>query len=183
MKVSFLCGEGTLCFLEGISFKVIRSALGNCIGSLSNYEDKNGYKKLFAAQCLAVATNSFWLIPWNMPKHAYAQIFSLGTRIALKPLVQLGLVLLVLQHNLLAGSTAGFGLDTIYAKLHTYPMDIVRRRMMMRSEEAVKYKNWLDAVSQILKNEGVKSFYKGVGAEMLRMPLLIGVSWLFLTYH
>ncbi|KAL5772393.1 hypothetical protein ACOSQ2_012317 [Xanthoceras sorbifolium] len=112
-----------------------------------------------------------------------AQIFSLGTRIALKPLVQLGLVLLVLQHNLLAGSTAGFGLDTIYAKLHTYPMDIVRRRMMMRSEEAVKYKNWLDAVSQILKNEGVKSFYKGVGAEMLRMPLLIGVSWLFLTYH
>ncbi|KAJ0095657.1 hypothetical protein Patl1_17218 [Pistacia atlantica] len=56
---------------------------------------------------------------------------------------------------------------TYCARLASYPIDIVRRRMMMTSGEAVKYKSSLDAFSQILKNEGAKSLFKGAGANMV----------------
>ncbi|PHT29255.1 ADP,ATP carrier protein 1, mitochondrial [Capsicum baccatum] len=39
--------------------------------------------------------------------------------------------------------------------------------MMMTSGEGVKYKSSLDAFSQILKNEGTKSLFKGAGADIL----------------
>ncbi|RVW71342.1 Pentatricopeptide repeat-containing protein [Vitis vinifera] len=44
-----------------------------------------------------------------------------------------------------------------------YPIDTARRRMMMISGEAVKYKSSFDAFSQILKNEGARSLFKGAG--------------------
>ncbi|PHU01667.1 ADP,ATP carrier protein, mitochondrial [Capsicum chinense] len=53
------------------------------------------------------------------------------------------------------------------AGLASYPIDTVRRRMMMTSGEAVKYKSSLDTFSQILKNEGPKSLFKGAGADIL----------------
>ncbi|PRQ49547.1 putative mitochondrial carrier domain-containing protein [Rosa chinensis] len=49
-----------------------------------------------------------------------------------------------------------------------YPIDIVRRRMMMTSSEAVKYKGSLDCFNQILKNEGAKSLFKGASANIIR---------------
>ncbi|KAK1402747.1 ADP/ATP translocase [Heracleum sosnowskyi] len=53
------------------------------------------------------------------------------------------------------------------AGLAFYPIDTVRRRMMMTSGEAVKYKSSLDPFPQILKNEGAKSLFKGAGANTL----------------
>ncbi|KAF6136277.1 hypothetical protein GIB67_042762 [Kingdonia uniflora] len=41
-------------------------------------------------------------------------------------------------------------------------IDTVRRRMMMISGEAVKYKSLLAAFKQILANEGAKSLFKGI---------------------
>ncbi|WMV49032.1 hypothetical protein MTR67_042417 [Solanum verrucosum] len=61
----------------------------------------------------------------------------------------------------------GWGI-TIGAGLASYPIDTVRRRMMMTSGEAVKYKGSLDAFSQIMKKEGTKSPFKGTGANILR---------------
>ncbi|KAL0006805.1 hypothetical protein SO802_008307 [Lithocarpus litseifolius] len=61
------------------------------------------------------------------------------------------------------------------AGLASYPIDTVRRRMMMTSGEAVKYKSSLDAFSQILKNEGPKSLFKGAGANILRAVAGAGV--------
>ncbi|KAF9597867.1 hypothetical protein IFM89_021952, partial [Coptis chinensis] len=61
------------------------------------------------------------------------------------------------------------------AGLASYPIDTVRRRMMMTSGEAVKYKSSLDAFSQILKNEGAKSLFKGAGANILRAVAGAGV--------
>ena len=61
------------------------------------------------------------------------------------------------------------------AGLASYPIDTVRRRMMMTSGEAVKYKSSLDAFSQILKNEGAKSLFKGAGANILRAIAGAGV--------
>ncbi|KAE7995310.1 hypothetical protein FH972_000124 [Carpinus fangiana] len=57
----------------------------------------------------------------------------------------------------------------------SYPIDTVRRRMMMTSGEAVKYKSSFDAFSQILKNEGPKSLFKGAGANILRAIAGAGV--------
>jgi len=57
---------------------------------------------------------------------------------------------------------------TIAAGLASYPLDTVRRRMMMTSGAAVKYNNSLHCMTQIMKNEGVGSFFKGAGANILR---------------
>jgi len=57
---------------------------------------------------------------------------------------------------------------TVSAGLISYPLDTVRRRMMMTSGEAVKYKGSIDCSVQIFKNEGVASFFKGAGANILR---------------
>ncbi|KAL9997835.1 ADP,ATP carrier protein [Helianthus debilis subsp. tardiflorus] len=47
--------------------------------------------------------------------------------------------------------------------------------MMMTSGEAVKYKNAFDAFNQIVKKEGVKSLFKGGGANILRVVAGAGV--------
>jgi len=57
---------------------------------------------------------------------------------------------------------------TVTAGLASYPIDTIRRRMMMTSGQAVKYKNSLDCGVQILKNEGFMSMMKGAGANILR---------------
>ncbi|XP_067673212.1 uncharacterized protein [Haliotis asinina] len=57
---------------------------------------------------------------------------------------------------------------TISAGLVSYPIDTIRRRMMMTSGEAVKYKGSIDCTIQILKNEGFMSMMKGAGANILR---------------
>merc|ERR1712055_493690 len=50
----------------------------------------------------------------------------------------------------------------------SYPIDTIRRRMMMTSGSAVKYKNSLDCGMQVMKNEGFMSLMKGAGANILR---------------
>ncbi|TRY75868.1 hypothetical protein TCAL_09363 [Tigriopus californicus] len=61
----------------------------------------------------------------------------------------------------------GWGV-TVTAGLMSYPIDTIRRRMMMTSGAAVKYKNSLDCGMQILKNEGFMAMMKGAGANVLR---------------
>ena len=57
---------------------------------------------------------------------------------------------------------------TVTAGLMSYPIDTIRRRMMMTSGQAVKYKNSMDCAMQVLKNEGFMSLMKGAGANILR---------------
>lgn len=61
----------------------------------------------------------------------------------------------------------GYGV-TVSAGLASYPIDTIRRRMMMTSGQAVKYKGSIDCTLQILKNEGAMSLMKGAGANILR---------------
>ncbi len=67
----------------------------------------------------------------------------------------------------MASFLLGWGVTT-GASLASYPFDTVRRRMMMTSGEAVKYKSSVDAFQQILAKEGAKSFFKGGGANIIR---------------
>jgi len=57
---------------------------------------------------------------------------------------------------------------TVSAGLLSYPIDTIRRRMMMTSGAAVKYNGSLDCTMQIVKSEGVTSLFKGAGANILR---------------
>jgi len=43
--------------------------------------------------------------------------------------------------------------------------------MMMTSGTGVHYKGWIDCGGQIMKKEGITSFYKGMGANILRSKL------------
>merc|ERR1711921_54972 len=61
----------------------------------------------------------------------------------------------------------GWGV-TVTAGLMSYPIDTIRRRMMMTSGGGVKYKGSIDCAVQILKNEGFMSMMKGAGANVLR---------------
>jgi solute carrier family 25 (adenine nucleotide translocator) protein 4/5/6/31 len=84
----------------------------------------------------------------------------------------------ILPANLRDSLAANFALGwvvTIVAGLASYPIDTIRRRMMMTSGQAVKYKSSIDAGQQILAKEGFKSFFKGAGANILRAVAGAGV--------
>jgi len=76
---------------------------------------------------------------------------------------------------LLLGDDAGLAISfalgyvvTISAGLVSYPIDTVRRRMMMTSGQAVKYKGSIDCFLTIVKTEGPLTLMKGAGANILR---------------
>merc|ERR1712227_536719 len=72
-----------------------------------------------------------------------------------------------MEGNFLANFLLGWCVTT-GAGIAAYPLDTIRRRMMMTSGEAVKYKNSLDAARQIIAANGVKSLFNGAGANILR---------------
>jgi len=69
--------------------------------------------------------------------------------------------------NVGAAFLLGWGV-TVTAGLMSYPIDTIRRRMMMTSGGGVKYKGSVDCAMQIMKNEGFMSMMKGAGANVLR---------------
>ncbi|KAF7712148.1 Mitochondrial ADP/ATP translocase [Penicillium ucsense] len=82
---------------------------------------------------------------------------------SIKPVLLVG----PLEGSFLASFLLGWTVTTA-AGVASYPLDTVRRRMMMTSGEAVKYKSSMDAARQIVAQEGVKSLFKGAGANILR---------------
>lgn len=89
---------------------------------------------------------------------------------SLKPVLLTG----NLKDNFAASFMLGWGV-TIAAGLASYPIDTVRRRMMMTSGEAVKYRNSMHAFAEIMKKEGTASLFKGAGANILRAVAGAGV--------
>lgn len=70
-----------------------------------------------------------------------------------------------------AGLMISFALGyivTITSGLISYPIDTIRRRMMMTSGEAVKYKGSMDCAVKVIKSEGFMALMKGAGANILR---------------
>ncbi|XVF87458.1 hypothetical protein PTKIN_Ptkin18bG0121800 [Pterospermum kingtungense] len=85
-----------------------------------------------------------------------------------------------LQNNVLATTMVLLGIG-VCKMIASYPLETMCSRMMMTSGEAIKYKNTPDMVWQILKNEGLKSFYHGGCAAMLSM-VASQAFFLFLLY-
>ncbi|GAB5031537.1 tricarboxylate transport mitochondrial [Nannochloropsis oceanica] len=68
-----------------------------------------------------------------------------------------------------AGATAG-GISVLAFQ----GIDVVKSRM--QGLEAAKYTSTLDCVGQIMKNEGIAGFYKGVGPRLTRVCLEVGIT-------
>jgi len=79
-----------------------------------------------------------------------------------------------LKESFLATFLLGWGVTT-GAGLASYPLDTIRRRMMMTSGEAVKYRSSMHAAQEIVSKEGVRSLFKGAGANILRAVAGAGV--------
>jgi len=89
---------------------------------------------------------------------------------SLKPVLLTG----NMKDSFFASFLLGWGI-TIGAGLASYPIDTIRRRMMMTSGEATKYKSSMHAAREIVKHEGVGSLFKGAGANILRAIAGAGV--------
>jgi len=87
--------------------------------------------------------------------------FYFGLYDSLKP------ILLGDNANLMLSFLLGYTV-TVSSGLLSYPIDTIRRRMMMTSGQAVKYKGSVDCAVQIIKGEGFMSLMKGAGANILR---------------
>jgi len=83
-----------------------------------------------------------------------------------------------LQGSFIASFLLGWGVTTA-AGLASYPLDTIRRRMMMTSGGTVHYKSMFDAGSQIIAKEGTRSLFKGAGANILRGVAGAGVLSLY----
>jgi len=155
-------GATSLAFVYSLDYA--RTRLANDAKNATGGERQfNGlvdvYRKTLASDGIAGLYRGF------MPSVAGIVVYRglyFGMYDSLKPLLPLHL-----QQNFLASFALGWCVTT-GAGIASYPLDTVRRRMMMTSGEAVKYKSSFDAASQIVAKEGVKSLFKGAGANILR---------------
>ncbi|KAJ9637245.1 ADP/ATP carrier protein [Coniosporium apollinis] len=118
------------------------------------------YKKTLASDGIAGLYRGF--VPSVVGIIVYRGLY-FGMYDSLKPVVLVG----PLEGNFLASFLLGWTVTT-GAGIASYPLDTIRRRMMMTSGEAVKYKSSVDAARQIIATEGVRSLFKGAGANILR---------------
>jgi len=75
------------------------------------------------------------------------------------------------EHGMNIGFMKSFALGycvTVLASVVPYPTDTVRRRMMMTSGTGQHYSGVVSAASEMIRNEGFKTLYKGWGANVLR---------------
>src|SRR5258708_10565092 len=67
-----------------------------------------------------------------------------------------------LQGSFMASFLLGWVVTTC-SSIFAYPLDTIRRRMMMTSGTKAHYKSGLDAATQIVANEGIKGLFRGGG--------------------
>ncbi|KAL9119405.1 MAG: hypothetical protein Q9187_004041 [Circinaria calcarea] len=118
------------------------------------------YKKTLASDGIAGLYRGFG--PSVLGIVVYRGLY-FGLYDSIKPILLVG----PLESSFLASFLLGWTVTT-GAGIAAYPLDTIRRRMMMTSGEAVKYKSSMDAARQIIAKDGVKSLFKGAGANILR---------------
>ncbi|KAK1140391.1 ADP/ATP carrier protein [Aspergillus melleus] len=157
-------GATSLAFVYSLDYA--RTRLANDAKSAKGGGDRqfNGlvdvYKKTLASDGIAGLYRGFG--PSVLGIVVYRGLY-FGMYDSVKPVLLTG----SLENNFLASFLLGWTVTT-GAGIASYPLDTVRRRMMMTSGEAVKYNSSFDAFRQIVAKEGTASLFKGAGANILR---------------
>ncbi|KAI9045696.1 putative mitochondrial ADP,ATP carrier protein (Ant) [Aspergillus affinis] len=157
-------GATSLAFVYSLDYA--RTRLANDAKSAKGGGDRqfNGlvdvYKKTLASDGIAGLYRGFG--PSVLGIVVYRGLY-FGMYDSVKPVLLTG----SLEGNFLASFLLGWTVTT-GAGIASYPLDTVRRRMMMTSGEAVKYNSSFDAFRQIVAKEGMGSLFKGAGANILR---------------
>lgn len=166
-----LAGATSLAFVYSLDF--VRTRLANDSKSAKKGGERqfNGmldvYKKTIATDGIAGLYRGFVISCVGII--VYRGLY-FGMYDSLKPVLLVG----DMKDSFLGSFLLGWSI-TIGAGLASYPIDTVRRRMMMKSGEAVKYRSSMHAFSEIVEQEGVKSLFKGAGANILRAVAGAGV--------
>jgi len=155
-------GAMSLCFVYSLDYCRTRLANDAKAGKKGGERQFNGmvdvYRKTIASDGIAGLYRGFVISCVGIVVY---RGFYFGLFDTLRP------ILLGESANVLLSFALGY-VVTISAGLLSYPIDTIRRRMMMTSGEAVKYKGSIDCTIQIVKNEGFMSLMKGAGANILR---------------
>mgnify|MGYP003571905488 CR=1 FL=1 len=155
-------GAMSLCFVYSLDYCRTRLANDAKSGKKGGERQFNGmvdvYRKTIATDGIQGLYRGFVISCVGIVVY---RGFYFGLFDTLKP------ILLGDSANVLLSFALGY-VVTISAGLLSYPIDTIRRRMMMTSGEAVKYKGSIDCTMQIVKNEGFMSLMKGAGANILR---------------
>jgi solute carrier family 25 (adenine nucleotide translocator) protein 4/5/6/31 len=157
-------GASSLFFVYSLDYARTRLANDNKSSKKGGERQFNGlldvYKKTLATDGIAGLYRGF--VPSVVGIIVYRGLY-FGMYDSLKPVVLVG----SLQGSFLASFLLGWGVTT-GAGIASYPLDTIRRRMMMTSGERVHYKGMFDCGSQIVKAEGFGTLFKGAGANILR---------------
>jgi len=168
-------GASSLLFVYSLDYARTRLANDNKSAKSGGSRQFNGlvdvYKKTLASDGIAGLYRGF--VPSVVGIIVYRGLY-FGLYDSIKPVVLVG----PLEGNFLASFLLGWTVTT-GAGLASYPLDTIRRRMMMTSGAKVHYKSMFDAASQIVAAEGVKSLFKGAGANILRGVAGAGVLSLY----
>merc|ERR1719471_89307 len=168
-------GAMSLCFVYSLDFA--RTRLANdakSAGKGGGERQFNGlidvYKKTLASDGIAGLYRGFVIscIGIVIYRGLYFGIFD-----SIKPSLPQEM-----QDNMLVSFLLGWGV-TVGAGLASYPIDTIRRRMMMTSGEGEKFNGSIDCAQKILAREGMKSFFKGAAANILRGVAGAGVLTLY----
>merc|ERR1712150_167210 len=155
-------GAMSLCFVYSLDYARTRLANDNKSAGKGGERQFNGlidvYKKTLASDGIQGLYRGFVIscVGIIVYRGCYFGFYD-----SLKPM------LLGEDAGVLASFCLGYAV-TVTSGLISYPVDTIRRRMMMTSGQAVKYKGSIDCTVQILKNEGAMSLMKGAGANILR---------------
>ncbi|GMM49055.1 ADP/ATP carrier protein [Starmerella bacillaris] len=165
-------GSASLLFVYSLDFvrtKLAADAKSAKTGGNRQYTGMvDVYKKTIAKDGISGLYRGF--VPSVVGIAVYRGLY-FGLYDSLKPVVLIG----SLKDSFVASFLLGWAVTTS-AGFASYPLDTVRRRMMVAGSP---YKSSLQAFSSILKNEGITSFFKGAGANILRGVAAAGVLALY----
>ena len=170
-----LAGATSLAFVYSLDFARTRLANDAKSSKGDGQREFKGlfdvYKKTLASDGIAGLYRGFG--PSVVGIVVYRGLY-FGLYDSLKPVLLVG----SLEGNFLASFMLGWVVTT-GASTASYPLDSVRRRMMMTSGQAVKYNGAIDCFQKVVAAEGIASLFKGCGANILRGVASAGVLSLY----
>ncbi|MES1919566.1 hypothetical protein MHBO_001375 [Bonamia ostreae] len=157
-----LAGSISLCFVYSLDYARTRLANDAKSSKKGGARQFNGlfdvYRKTMASDGIVGLYRGFAI---SITGIMIYRGFYFGLYDTLKPM------LLGDNSNLLFNFLLGY-VVTMTAGLLSYPVDTIRRRMMMTSGTGVNYSSSIDCARKIWRNEGATAFMKGATANILR---------------